>query len=423
MTRRDTMKALLGVLVVAASELAVGAVHAQVKPITVRIPESTVWTGQRLGFFVELRVRGSFGGATRFILPTVPRTVIMKPDSPVVSSEEIEGETWFVQTHEFALFSQGDGVVEIPPFPVHFGTRDDFDGPVTEVEAEVPAIQVQIERPPGTDGLDFIVTTAALDISEQWDPPPTEPVEAGAIFKRTIRQRADGVTGMALAPAPTTAPAGIRVYPGEAEVRDQTERGELSGERVETLTYLIEQPGRHTLPAIRYTWWNPETKTLESKTLAAVSFTATAPPALSVSDSPANVLWLLFALLVLAGFGWFYRTPFMAALKGLHERIDPPQQRAARALLRACQRDDVVAAISAWSAWARLQPGFVPTGELRQRIHELQRHRYGLSPQQKPWRGEALASAFRRYTQEPAAPASASALPPLNPTSGMDQMG
>jgi hypothetical protein len=33
----------------------------------------------------------------------------------------------------------------------------------------------------------------------------------------------------------------VRVYPGQAEVGDQTEHGEFAGERVEAVTYLTTQ--------------------------------------------------------------------------------------------------------------------------------------------------------------------------------------
>jgi hypothetical protein len=394
-------------------------VYAEVEPITVRLPEAKAWTGQRLRFFVELRSRGSFAGATSFILPEIPDTVIMKPGGPVVSSEEIEGETWFLQTHEFALFSQRDSAVEIPAFPVHFGTRDGFTGPVTEVEAKVPAIQVEIERPPSTEGFGFLVTTESLDISEEWNPNPAGPVQTGAVFKRTITQRAEGVTGMALAPAPTAVSDGIRVYPDQPDVSDQTDRGEFTGERVETVTYLVEQPGRHTLPAIRYAWWNPATEALESKTLPAVTFTAIALPAPTESKSPSRFLWLLLPVALAAGLVWFYRASVVASMHRLRTLLDPPHRRAARALLQACRRHDAPAAASAWSQWEHLHPGFVPRTELREQILALHRYLYGPSQTREPWHGESLATAFQRCSSETSARSRLSVLPPLNPSSGI----
>ena len=399
--------------------LVVPPTHAAVDPVSVQIPEAKAYTGQRLPFYVELRSRGSFGGATSFTVPQVPETLIVKVGNPVVSSEQIEGESWFVQTHEFALFSQRDGNVRVPTFPVQFGTREGFSGPVNETQASVPAVSVEIERPPGTNAGRFLVTTDSFSVEEKWDPLPGEDVETGAVFKRTISQRAENMTGMALAPAPTTVPDGIRVYPGNPEVTDKTERGEFSGQRVETVTYLVEQPGNLTLPAIRFDWWNPATGKLESKTLPAVTFIATTPPDSTAEQSPASptnspLLWALIALVVVA-LGWFYRRRIASSFSRLRDRIDPPERRSARALLHACKQNDALAAARALYDWERLQSDFSPTGELRVKILELHRHLYGKTTSPASWNGAALASAFRHRFANTPVHSTSTALPPLNP--------
>ena len=122
--------------------------------------ESLHWAAA--SFFRRTTSSGSFGGAASFTIPQVPGTVIVKVGDPIVSSEQIEGESWFVQSHEFALFSQRDGSIEMPEFPVHFGTRKGFTGPVTEVDEKVPGFSIQIERPPRTDPNRFLITTESL---------------------------------------------------------------------------------------------------------------------------------------------------------------------------------------------------------------------------------------------------------------------
>ena len=122
-------------------------------------------TGQRMPFYVELRARGSFAGTASFAMPEILRTFILKVGNPVVSSQEIDGESWFVQTHEFALFSQQSGSVEIPEFEVRFGSRDSFTGPVKEQQAQVPAAYVEILSPPGSESVGFLVTTESLDLT------------------------------------------------------------------------------------------------------------------------------------------------------------------------------------------------------------------------------------------------------------------
>lgn len=43
---------------------------------------------------------------------------------------------------------------------------------------------------------------------------------------------------------------GLGVYPKPPVVEDAMQRGEFTGQRVETVTYICEQPGTYTLPAL-----------------------------------------------------------------------------------------------------------------------------------------------------------------------------
>ncbi|MGE9289887.1 MAG: hypothetical protein ACQKBT_02780, partial [Puniceicoccales bacterium] len=139
------------------------------------------------------------------------------------------------------------------------------------------------------------MTTESLNVSETWEPHPEESVEVGDIFKRTIRQQADNVSGMALAPASDEAPDGLRVYLENPTVQDDTERGKFTGERIDTLSYAIQQSGSYTLPELRYQWWNPKKRLLETTTLPAIHFKASATPSQSTSPHLYGVAVILLA--------------------------------------------------------------------------------------------------------------------------------
>lgn len=389
---------------------------AEVAPVAIDIPDPEAWSGQRIPMHVELRAPGSFSGAAWFDLPQIPGALIMKVGNPLVSSKDLEGSQWAIQRHEFAIFSQKPGTLEIPGFPVRFGVRDGFTGPATELEETVPAAKVEIKRPPGSEDIGFLITTESLSIRESWDPPPG-PAMVGDVFKRTIVQSAPQMTGMALAPAPDAAPDGIRVYPPESETNDNFQRGEFLGGRTDTLTYLLRQPGTFTLPALKYVWWNPESETLESKTLPAVTFEVAPPPArpADTGGAPATRwLWLLIPA-ILAGAAFWKRRTIRDATRRLRIRLNPPDRVAARALLRACRTNDALSASAAWNSWRNLHPNRELPDELRREIHHLEKQCFGKTPP-TAWTGSALAKQFRMLSKPPAKQRTTdSALPALNP--------
>ena len=394
---------------------------AEVQPASIRSAQEKVWRGQRAPFFVELRGKGPFVGAASFSLPQVARTVIVKVGNPVVSSEEIDDQSWFIQTHEFALFSQASGQLTIPSFEVRFTHRDGFTGPEIDQVVQVPSVSLEIEQPPDMAADGFVVTTDQFEITESWKPSPGS-AKQGDVVQRVITQQAEQMTGMALAPPPTEVGPGIRVYLDQPEVTDKTERGEFSAVRRDRITYLFEQPGRLTIPAIQYVWWNPEREEYGSKTLPAVTFDVAAVAVASTEEDTAerrgSWIFVLLMLMLVVGLLVWQRGRVALTLHQFWQKLNPPERVAARRLLKACRQNDPRTAAEAWLQWEVWQPPETQlSSALQQASIELQRHLYGPETS-RAWQGEAMRHAFqdqrhhnRLVLSQP------DDLPPLNPAS------
>lgn len=394
--------------------------RAEVAPLEARVPNAKAWVGQRVPFFIDLRSKGSFSGMAKFDLPRIPGALVIKIGSPVVDSRKIDGQEWFIQRHEFALFSQSVGKVKIPSFSVRFSRRDGFSGPVSEVNAQTAVLTLEVERPPGSEQIGFLVTTDVLEITETWDPEPTT-AEVGAMFKRTITQRAEQLPGMALAPVPGRAPKGIRIYPGSVETNDKLQRGSFVGERIETITYLLQESGTLEVPALTYVWWNPKTQTLQSKTLPAVTFEVAASPAKTGKEQSGSNrslwLWISGVALLTALVVW-QRTRLTALGRRWWLKLNPPDRVAARRLLRACRKNDAEAAEIAWVAWRKTQGrGFLPERELHAAVFGMQRFLF--HPEAEgAWQGGELERVFSSLNSNSNADPinrKGSGLPMLNP--------
>ncbi|MEM6279637.1 MAG: hypothetical protein AAF733_09170, partial [Verrucomicrobiota bacterium] len=280
---------------------------AEVKPVEVSVPETSFWTGERARFTIELRAKGSFSGTAYFDLPEVPGIFILKTGNPVVGSQEIEGESWFTQTHQFSLFSQKSGEVTLPAIPIRFAAREGFTGEAKEVSTSTDPVTLSFQRPPGTEDIPFLVSTGSLEVTETWNPTPGE-ASVGDVFRRTITQKSQSVPGMALVPAPRSVPEGVRLYEPSVETKDNFERGAFQGERRETLTYLLQNSGSVTLPEMEFAWWNPEAEKIERKTLSGVTIEVKALPSVSLSGEGAESNWALWGVgLVLAVLLIFFR--------------------------------------------------------------------------------------------------------------------
>lgn len=101
---------------------------------------------------------------------------------------------------------------------------------------------------------------------------------------------------MVFPPFPADPIDGLGVY-AKHQILDQTERGELRGERRDVITYVFQRSGEFTIPAARLTWWDLDNKQLQSIDFPAHVFdVAETPPQTSSSKSFA---WWKPALAVL----------------------------------------------------------------------------------------------------------------------------
>lgn len=185
--------------------------------------------------------------------------------------------------------------------------------------------------------------------------------------------------------------------------------------------YVLEKPGRLSIPAIKYVWWSPEQEEYGSKTLPAVMFEVAAvpgPPSAggAVRRRDSWPVWLL-AGLTLCSVAIWQRHRLVALFDRFRRRLHHPERVAARRLLRACRRDDAEAAAAAWLAWENTQPpGSRPSPRLRSTTAELYRLLYGYAGE-STWTGRELETAFREHAARNRSSRRSRpvALAPLNP--------
>lgn len=392
---------------------------ADVDPVEVVLPKDKAWVGQKVSFSIQVKAMGSFTGATNFSLPQVPRTLIVEIGSPVVSSETIGDDSWFIRTHEFAIFSQQTGTVSIPAIPVRYSSRNGFTGPGVDRDASTKAFTIQLKRPPGTDDVGLLITTDQYDVTEKWSV-SGDTAAQGDVWKRTIHQQADEMTGMALAPPPAESIEGVKIYAGSPQTTDKTERGDFTGTRIDQLSYLFQKPGTVSIPAIEYVWWDPKKDQLQRKILPEVKVNVT--PALSLLEEEegqrASLPWLAIVTVTLLLLATFVCRRLLARwIRGAWLTVYPEESRMTQKLLKACRSNDLDSACHYWMQWSGMHDagcGFPDS--LDAAVTDMHRHRYGILGQEA-WNGKEIVDAvteYRRRLKHPKESQQTSSLPSLN---------
>lgn len=246
------------------------------------------YAGQKLTLVVELLAPGYFASAATFDIQDPQGLLIMPPlGSPVVSTETLDDVAYTVQRHELSVLAPQAGDHVVPPLTVRFQyKRAPLDKDSVPASLHTPEVKFQTTQPPGTEGIAQIISARELTVVEEWKPAPgAKPAKAGDAFTRTITYTARDMPGMMFPPFPSDKIEGIAIYPKEPEVMDHSERGDLLGKRVDTLTYMLQQPGQYTLPGAKFSWWDLDASALRTIELPAHVIQVAPNPALASAQS------------------------------------------------------------------------------------------------------------------------------------------
>ena len=347
------------------------------EPAKVRIAFDTdlpVWVGQKVAFHVDLMSATFFSGTPTFDLPDLPGVVLMKVEArPVVSTERVDGDTYSVQRHQFVLFPQQSGTIMVPPFQARFAVAPGFGRPPVEQALMTDTLMGEVRMPPGTAGLSMLISTTDLTVDDMWSPAlgDDHTVKVGDALTRTITRRAADVPAMALPPLAFAAHDGLGVYPKPPAVADSTQRGDFTGQRIETVTYMCEKAGTYTLPTLMLPWFDVDDEQLKHLELPAITLEVVANPRLPLDvptskasrpRSTARAWWrisgTIFVTLVAALLFWRFRRPLAIRLNAWRScRTESPAASFAR-LQTACRSGNPAVAFNALMRWLdRTQAG------------------------------------------------------------------
>jgi len=380
--------------------------------------DSAPWVGQRMVFAVEVAVEGRFSGSTLFDLPPVIGAILMKPEErPVLSSRTVDDKEYSVQRHEFSLFCQEGGEIAVSETRVRCGSIKSFGESPARHTLRVPSFKVTPRVPEGAKPGQVVVSTTRLEVNETWDPRPMD-AKVGDAFRRQVTLRAADVPGMLLPRIPKPELEGMAVYTSEPEVADRTERGEFTGTRVDTLTYLCERAGTVEIPPVLYRWWNPVKSAWEERNLPAMTLSVAPNPNYGPTESndgaqvgsstgSFSMWWALVLAVVVFLCIWMLR-----------RRKPSAEAQSFREVLRACRDNDATGVYNAVTRWRFLSDSLpaAPPAEVTSELTSAQRVIVGLAPSWNGLRLKKSLKSWRRAARRGKIIVSPSAeLPELNP--------
>lgn len=365
--------------------------------------------------------------------------------------------TFRVIESRYALFPQKSGTLTIaqPQCLVRV-----FDSPGGQWallsrrprEIRLTAEQVQFQVKPTPDSYPQAEWIPAMEVTIE-ETISDGPYQAGEPLTRTVRLRANGLTGGQLPQLQLEPDGSLKAYPDRPVISDQAGPAGLTGSREQRTAYIPTRDGRVVLQEVRLPWWNTQNDSLQYavlpervlSVLPAAAGKAPAAPDIPPGPNgeqdaasfspPGNGIWPWLTLL--AAVGWSV-TAFCWAWsrRRRSQGTDNSSVRGdtvagLKRLKSACAEADPRRALESLQQWLCQELGesanpMTPlllqqwlqsnAPELAREYETLQRCLYG--PEPAPWDGRALWLAVQQWHRTREGHRNASheqLLAPLNP--------
>ncbi|MCV6824516.1 MULTISPECIES: hypothetical protein [Halocynthiibacter] len=267
--------------------------------LRVELEETQAIVGQPLSLRVTILVPTWMVDPVVFPSLEMPDVMVRLPErstSPV--SERVDGETWSGVTRHYRIIPLAPGTYTLPPQELVISWADPDTNAPREDRITMEGVEFAGTIPQGAEGLSPFIAAESLELTQEYTGPDA-PLSAGDSVERKVTAKVTGTPPMVL---PTFIPdeqiVGIAQYPNEPVLTEHEDRGELSGTRVETTTYLAQSGGEGGAPEISISWYNLSTEAVETATLEGRSLAVDAPIA---STEPARTPQQTIGLVAMIG--------------------------------------------------------------------------------------------------------------------------
>ncbi|TLP57660.1 protein BatD [Parasedimentitalea maritima] len=340
-----------------------------------------------------------------------PNLLIRLPErSTHPVSETISGETWSGTSRTYQLYPLELGAFRIPSQSVQITSAGPSAQPV-KTEHQLEAISFTAELPKGAEMMEPPVIVAS-DFSLDQEFSELEELNVGDALTRRVIAQIEGTTAIlipSLIPTPiqSTSETGeeqlssLRGYPKDPTIEESVERGSLSGNRIEEVSYLAQVGGSATLPSIEIEWFNIDMGTVETARLDALTVQVAKPPEARRAPSEralqlaTALAFLALAVLVLHSF----RPRLHNYIQILKTRWMSSELFARRAVQQSIKSEDLWQLQAKLATWGDHFPSLTPSQccEIEQALTQVGRGLYGPSTSNRTTTNKTTADCHKQW--------------------------
>lgn len=323
--------------------------------VEIELDQTEIIPGQSATLRVTVLVPTWMPKPVEFPSFEAPNLRVRLPEkSTTAISRPVDGENWSGVSRRYLLTPMVAGVITLPAQELGITYAGPDSAPVS-VTVATDEISIAGVVPEGAGDLDPFIAASDLVLTQEFSGPTTG-LEAGGSAIRTVTATITGASPIIL---PRLTPAvslpGIRIYEDSPQVSETDDRGTLSGSRIESETLMAIGGGAGTVPPVSIEWFDLDSQTIETATVAGFDVSVNGPPAREERARP-PIDWRVAAGLALAGvlavaLLWIGLSRVAAWSRARRARWLESEAHARKQLLQAVRRRDYGATLRAMSDW------------------------------------------------------------------------
>jgi hypothetical protein len=344
-----------------------------VKPIArAEVTPRSAIVGSPMQLQITLLVPTWFKSAPDYPSFEVAGLIVRRPpDSSHNVRETIDGVAYAGIVREYQIYPQRAATYLLDDLVVNVAYADPDSREPVEVALKLRPLRFSATIPAPASELDPFLATSRL-VLEQEIEGAVDDLDVGDAMTRTITVRVRDLPAMFIPPLFPDGEdlSGLHAYPQSPLSEDLPghEAGRTTGSRIESVTYVIEEPGDFTLPALGLRWWNRRTGTIETTEAPAISFQVPVPAAAAGADDAGStrptagfgdrLIRFVIGVSVLLGLMVLLTKLLGARVRGLvlewdtrrrrRAKSEPVRFRQLRRLLRRGEPHDIYGGLAVW---------------------------------------------------------------------------
>lgn len=210
----------------------------------------------------------------------------------VSSSERINGKTYAGVNMIFNVFPYDDEDIVFPALEISVETPDEGDSKGIQRIIKTKPRSIRVKPVPASYDRKLWMVSPGVSVSDNWLGNKNA-VKVGTVLERKIKREVQNSVAELIPPIIWDSIPGVSLYPSRGEVRNNRTRTAISASRTDGVKYLFETEGEVEIPELVIYWWNPQSSTMQKRTLQKTVIQVASNPELgmltSIRDSLSTV--------------------------------------------------------------------------------------------------------------------------------------